>query len=251
MRTGLIFDIKEFALHDGPGIRTTVFMKGCPLCCSWCHNPEGLSPQRQALHTPTGTRKVGDEYTSKELADLLNRQAAILTENEGGVTFSGGEPLFQAEFVAQTIAQLHGLHVILDTSGYGSPQAFQLLAKRCNLIYFDIKSTNAAIFEQYCGGDIAVVLGNLDMLLNIDVPVVIRVPLIPGVTDQDENMAEIARCIVDLPNLLHVDLLPYNRLAGAKYPQLDQVYKPGFDEERKPLISGAYFDEMGIPWRTI
>lgn len=251
MKSGLIFDIKEFAVHDGPGIRTTVFLKGCPLRCSWCHNPEGLSPHPQELHTPTGTRIVGEEYTSRELADLLNRQAAILTENEGGVTFSGGEPLFQAEFVVEIINQLDGLHILLDTSGYGPPATFEFLAKRCDLIFFDIKSTDSAIFEQYCGGDVAVVLGNLDILRALEVPVVIRIPLIPGVTDHLENLAKIAQSIADLPGLLRVDLLPYHRLAGAKYPQLGQIYEPGFDEDLEPGISGAYFDEIGILWRAL
>ncbi len=251
MKQGLVFDIKEFAVHDGPGIRTTVFLKGCPLKCSWCHNPEGLSPIPQVLHSRAGDRMAGELYSSMRLADLLNQQAAVLSENEGGVTFSGGEPLFQAQFVAETIDQLHGLHVLLDTSGYGPPEAFETVAKRVDLIYFDIKSVNAQIFKKYCGGELDVVLANLNQLRELGVPVVVRVPLIPGVTDHPSNLAAVARTIVDLPGLLRVDLLPYNFLAGAKYQQAGRDYRPGFDENREPRVSGSCFEEMGIPWRAV
>src|SRR5512135_981644 len=103
MTSGIVFDIKEFAIHDGPGIRMTVFLKGCPLTCMWCHNPEGLSMQPQIIRSPAGERLAGKVYEPEQLAALLNGQADILKANEGGVTFSGGEPLFQAEFVAEVI----------------------------------------------------------------------------------------------------------------------------------------------------
>lgn len=251
MKQGVVFNIKEFAVHDGPGIRTTVFLKGCPLRCSWCHNPEGISPQPQILHSPAGERLVGKTYTSGALAGFLNRQAAILTDNEGGVTFSGGEPLSQAEFVAETIDQLDNLHVLLDTSGYGSPDAFELLARRANLIYFDLKSSQPAIFKSYCGGNLDVVLANLDRLHEIPTPVVIRIPLIPGVTDTPDNLTGIARRVANLPGLLRVDLLPFNHLAGAKYPQVGRDYSPGFDETVAPHVSGASFEALGIPWRVV
>src|SRR5512136_2664887 len=108
--TGVVFDIRELTVHDGPGLRTTVFMKGCPLRCAWCHNPEGLSPAPQVMRSATGERLAGRSHTSAELASLLNRQAPLLRDN-GGVTFSGGEPLMQAAFVADTIARLEDLHV--------------------------------------------------------------------------------------------------------------------------------------------
>lgn len=251
MRTGTIFDIKEFAVHDGPGIRTTVFLKGCPLRCNWCHNPEGLSPEPQVIQSSTVERVAGERYTSSALAELLSWQAAILSSNRGGVTFSGGEPLAQADFIAETIDQLEGLHVLLDTSGYGSPEDFESLAKRSDLIFFDIKSLDAVIFEKYCSGNLDIVLTNLEMLQGLDVPVVIRFPLIPGVTDTPNNYQEIAKRIYELPNLLRVDLLPYHRLAGAKYPQVGLNYAPGFDEDLEPRIDGTSFDEMDITWRVI
>jgi pyruvate formate lyase activating enzyme len=251
MRTGIVFDIREFAVHDGPGIRTTVFLKGCALRCSWCHNPEGISPEPEVLHAPSGERLVGREYTSSELAELLNRQAAILMENEGGVTFSGGEPLLQTEFVSETIDQLDGLHVLLDTSGYASAADFNSLVSRADMLYFDIKSLEPETFKKYCGGDVEVVLANLMQLGHMRIPFVVRVPLIPGVTDNRQNMTTIAEMIRDIPGLLRVDLLPYHRLAGAKYPLLNQVYQPGFDEDRPLEICGRPFEAAEIPWRVV
>ena len=251
MRTGIVFDIKEFAVHDGPGIRTTVFLKGCALRCSWCHNPEGLSPEPQVLHSPAGERLVGTRYTSSELAELLNRQTALLSENGGGVTFSGGEPLFQSEFLLETIAQLNGLHILLDTSGYSPCDNFKRVASSVDMLYLDIKSLDAATFQKYCGGDVEIVLNNLLQLRSLDVQVAIRVPLIPGVTDDRQNMEGIAQAVRDLPGLIRVDLLPYHKLAGAKYPLLGLEYHPGFEEDRAPQVWGEPFDALGIPWRLV
>jgi pyruvate formate lyase activating enzyme len=251
MKTGIVFDIKEFAVHDGPGIRTTVFLKGCALRCSWCHNPEGLSPEPQILHGPFGERLAGTQYSSAELAGLLNRQAGILSENGGGVTFSGGEPLFQSEFVAETINKLNGLHILLDTAGYASKASFERVASRVDMLYLDLKTLEAETFRKYCGGDVEVLLNNLKQLHTLDVQVVIRVPLIPGVTDTLQNMTSIAQTIHDIPGLIRVDLLPYNRLAGAKYPLLGLEYQPGFDESRAPRVFGEPFDALNIPWRLV
>jgi pyruvate formate lyase activating enzyme len=251
MRTGIIFDIKEFAVHDGPGIRTTVFLKGCPLRCSWCHNPEGLSPKPQVLRSHSSERLVGIQYTSSELAELLNRQASTLSENGGGVTFSGGEPLFQSEFVAEVIDQLNDLHILLDTSGYASKSDFNRLASRADMLYFDIKSLDAATFTKYCGGNVELVLTNLMYLRTLEIPFVIRVPLVPGVTDTLQNMISIAQTVHDIPGLVRVDLLPYHRLAGAKYPLLGLEYQPAFDESRVPQVVGDPFDALNIPWRLV
>lgn len=247
----MVFDIKEFAVHDGPGIRTTVFLKGCSLRCSWCHNPEGLSPEAQVLRSPAGERPVGRQYSSSELAGLLNRQAGILSENGGGVTFSGGEPLFQSEFLVETIDQLEGLHVLLDTAGYASKANFRRVILLVHMLYFDIKSLDPETFRTFCGGDVKVVRTNLAVLRDLNVPVVIRVPLIPGVTDTLRNITSIAQTVHDIPGLVRVDLLPYNRLAGAKYPLLGLEYQPGFDEELPPQVFTGPFDALSIPWRIV
>jgi pyruvate formate lyase activating enzyme len=251
MRTGIVFDIKEFAVHDGPGIRTTVFLKGCALRCSWCHNPEGLVPEPQILHGPFGERLAGMQYSSSELAGLLNRQADILSETGGGVSFSGGEPLFQSEFVAEAIDQLDGLHILLDTSGYASKANFERVASRVDMLYLDIKSLDAETFRKYCGGEVEVLLTNLTSLRTSEVPCVIRVPLIPGVTDTLQNMISIAQIVHDIPGLIRVDLLTYHRLAGAKYPLLGLEYQPGFDENQTPQVLTEPFEALDIPWRLV
>jgi pyruvate formate lyase activating enzyme len=250
MVSGTVFDIKEFAVHDGPGIRTTVFLKGCPLRCSWCHNPEGISPEPQVIHGAAGERVAGREYTSEELAALLNGQAEILRANEGGVTFSGGEPLLQARFVTEVIDRLRDLHVLLDTSGYGSEEDFRLLARRSDLLYYDLKLIDNEAHRRYCGEDNAPILRNLGVLSELGVPFVIRVPLVPGVTDTDDNLAAISRTVKGLPGLVRVDLLPYNKAAGGKYRAAGMEFKPDYDESRALNISVAAFEREGLAVRV-
>jgi pyruvate formate lyase activating enzyme len=250
MTAGIIFDIKEFAVHDGPGLRTTVFLKGCPLSCTWCHNPEGLSMAPQEMRSPAGVRRVGKEYSAQELAELLNRQAHILKAGEGGVTFSGGEPLIQANFVAEVIDLLGDSHVLLDTSGFGSERDFLLLLERVNLVYYDLKLIDRQAHHQYTGGDNDIILENLQRLSMSGVPFVIRVPLVPGVTDTNENLAAIARTTKDLPGMLRVDLLPYNRAAGAKYRAAGMEFKADYDETRPVNANAAVFEKAGIKVRV-
>jgi pyruvate formate lyase activating enzyme len=247
MQTGIVFDIREFAIHDGPGLRTSVFLKGCPLRCAWCHNPEGMSPDPQPFSTPSGTRTCGQPYTSAELASLLNRQADLLRAGEGGVTFSGGEPLSQAAFVAEVIDQLHEIHVVLDTSGFGDETSFQRLAGRVDLVYFDLKLMDSTMHRQYTGQDNRPVLRNLDHLAATATPCVIRVPLVPGVTDTDANLGAIASAAATLPNLVRVDLLPYNRAAGGKYRACAMEFHPPWDESQPVHAATGPFEAVGVP----
>ena len=250
MTTGLIFDIKEFAVHDGPGIRTTVFLKGCPLRCSWCHNPEGILPEPQVMHGPAGERVVGVTYTSSELADILNRQAEILRANEGGVTFSGGELLMQAAFVAEVLDRLDDIHVLLDTSGFGGEDDFRLLAGKSDLVFFDLKLIDPAVHRRYTGVDNGPILRNLRVLATLNVPFVVRVPLVPGVTDTDENLAAIAETVRGLEGMLRVDLLPYNKAAGGKYGACGVEFRPDFQETLEVNANTAIFQQAGLTVRV-
>ena len=251
MTAGIIFDIKEFAVHDGPGLRTTVFLKGCPLSCIWCHNPEGQSKAPQEMRSTAGVRRAGREYTPQELAALLNRQAAILKTGEGGVTFSGGEPLMQADFIAEVIDLLDDFHILLDTSGYGSERDFRLLLERVSLVYYDLKLIEGQAHRRYTGCYNDPILQNLQVLSASTVPFVVRVPLVPGVTDTDENLAAIARTIKDIPDMLRVDLLPYNRAAGAKYRAAGMEFKPDYDENSLVNANVALFERVGIKVRVV
>jgi pyruvate formate lyase activating enzyme len=247
MKTGVVFDIREFTIHDGPGLRTSVFLKGCPLRCAWCHNPEGLAAEPQLLTTPAGTRTCGQQYTSAELAGLLNRQAELLRAGEGGVTFSGGEPLLQADFVAEVLEQLEPLHVVLDTSGFGEEDAFCRLACRVDLVYFDLKLMDAALHRRYTGHDNRPILRNLAHLATLTTPCVVRVPLVPGVTDTDANLQAIATAAAAVPNLVRVDLLPYNRAAGGKYRACGRQFRPDWDESQAVHAATQPFDALAVP----
>lgn len=250
MATGTIFDIKEFAVHDGPGIRTTVFLKGCPLRCTWCHNPEGQHREPQTMRRPGGERMVGRVYTAAALAGLLNAQADVLRSNEGGVSFSGGEPVAQAAFVADVIRRLDSLHVLLDTSGYACEADFRLVAGLCDLVFFDLKIMDPAVHLRYTGRDNAPVLANLRILSAMGVPFVARVPLVPGVTDSVANLAAIAKAVRDCRGLVRVDLLPYNQAAGGKYRACGMCFEPGFDESQPVCSHVEVFEQAGLPVRV-
>ncbi len=246
MRSGTVFDIKEFAVHDGPGIRTTIFLKGCPLSCTWCHNPESQQMVPQTIIGPAGGRVAGEEYSSERLAGLINAQADILRASEGGVTFSGGEPLMQAEFVAEVIDRLERTHVLLDSSGYASETAFHLVVSRCDLVFFDLKLMDNDMHQRYTGKGNGRILANLRALSGMGVPYVVRVPLIPGVTDTGENLAAIARFVADLAGLVRVDLLPYNRAAGGKYRSAGMTFEPGYDETLAVNADTRPFEDAGL-----
>jgi pyruvate formate lyase activating enzyme len=246
MTTGVVFDIKEFTIHDGPGLRTTVFLKGCPLACQWCHNPEGQSGQPQIIRSSAGERLAGRTYTAVELAAFLNKQVPLLTANEGGLTFSGGEPLRQAGFVAEVIDLLDNAHVLLDTAGYGDEDDFRHLVARVDLVYYDLKLIDRDQHRRYTGCDNDRILRNLQIMSDSGKPFVIRVPLVPGVTDTDENLAAIAHTICGLPGLQAVDLLPYNKVAGAKYRAVGMEFKPDYDETREVNVNTRPFDQAGI-----
>ncbi len=243
---GTLFDIREFCVHDGPGIRTTVFLKGCPLRCTWCHNPESQSFKPERMVGQAGERTAGREYSADELASILNRQAMILKSGQGGVTFSGGEPLYQASFVSEVIDRLDDLHVVLDTSGYGPSNNLEQLLSKVDLVYFDVKIMEPALHRKFVGQDNRTILENLRLVDKSGVPYVIRVPLIPGVTDTHNNLAAIADLAASLTGDVQVDLLPYNRAAGAKYAALGRQYEPGFDEDASVNADISYFEKNGI-----
>jgi pyruvate formate lyase activating enzyme len=250
MSRGLVFDVREFTVHDGPGMRTTVFMKGCPLRCSWCHNPEGLEMAPSLMRSPLGERVVGRSYEALELAAILAGQADILAMNGGGVTFSGGEPLLQAGFVAEVIDHLPGMHVVLDTSGYAEPAAFLDVASRADLVLFDIKLIDAAAHRRWTGQDNGPILRNLALLEELERPFVARIPLVPGVTDTQDNLRAIASTLEDMTTLIEAQLLPYNRAAGGKYAACGMAFRPGFDEDQVLNIDVQPFRRAGIEVRV-
>jgi pyruvate formate lyase activating enzyme len=216
MFEGVVFDIKEFAINDGPGIRLTVFFKGCPLRCVWCHNPEGFSFEPQ-VNLVTG-KTTGKVWTSHALADYIYRFRDIFDSSGGGITFSGGEPTAQAGFLLELVTLLPDVHKNLDTSGFCSPDVFLDIFSKCDLVFFDLKLGQNMLHEQYTGHSNKIILKNLQQVSCSAVPYHIRIPLIPNVTDTEDNCNTIKTIVFSLPRKPEsIDLLPYNRLAGGKY----------------------------------
>lgn len=271
---GIVFDIKEFAVYDGPGIRTTVFMKGCPLRCRWCHNPEGLSPKPQLMvsvaacvhcgkcteacthtdgcvtcgncitHCPQGLRRIaGYEIAPDVLAEKLRKSAVF---EGGGVTFSGGEPMLQWDFVRETCNLMNGVHKAIETSGYCSDKDFSEMMETMDFIMMDIKHTDDAEHRKWTGVSNARILRHLEMLKRGDTPFVIRVPLIPGVNDSYDNLERLAELLSGAKNLARVELLPYHQTAGAKYSMAGMKYDPGFETVKVPEKHMEPFAEKGI-----
>ena len=242
--TGVVFDIRELTIHDGPGLRTTVFLKGCPLRCAWCHNPEGMALAPQLLRGPNGTRWAGREMAAADLATLLNRQAPLLVD--GGLSFSGGEPLMQAAFLAEVLDRLEGLHTVLGTSGWAPESDFRMVAGRCDLVLFDLKLMDPEAHLRWTGSDNRVIQRNLDVLADLGTPFILRVPLVPGVTDTDQNLGAIARRARALPGPPRIELLPYNAAAGGKYAACGLDWHPDYDEQAQHQINLLPFQELQL-----
>lgn len=274
---GLVFDVEEFAVFDGPGIRCAVFLKGCPLRCMWCHNPEGLFPRPQRVTTPSlcdgcgacrsvcpspenctgcgtcaevcpkgGIRIAGQYMTAEKLAARIRKQAGLLAMNGGGVTFTGGEALMQPEFVLAVRRLLPDVHALIETSGYAPEDIFHAVVQEMDMVIMDIKMVDDECHRRYTGVSNRLILRNLQTLLTADKPVRIRVPLIPGINDTPENMEATAALLESASNLEKVELLPYNRAAGAKYAGLGMEYRVDFDQEKPPCIITAPFVKRGL-----
>ena len=223
MSKGRIFEIREFTLHDGPGVRTTVFFKGCPLRCTWCHNPEGQSFDKEIMTRKDGESvQCGQDWEAEELAEELLKNADIMKQSGGGVTFSGGEPLSQAEFLLQIIPILksRGVHLAVETSGYADVETYRSVIGEMDFVYQDVKLLDEAGFRHWTGGDLKIVLDNISWLRVSGVPFVFRVPLIPGVNDSASSREEFrAFAGNDM-----IEYLPYNNAAGVKYRMLGRKY---------------------------
>lgn len=225
---GIIFDIKRFAVHDGPGIRTTVFMKGCPLSCQWCHNPESISQEictvaksvRLGTKIFTEDEVVGREMTVEEVMCVLRKEQIFMEESDGGVTFSGGEPLMQPVFLTEMLSACHaeGMHTTVDTCGYAKWEVLKKVARYTDLFLYDLKVMDTDLHIENTGVSNKLILENLSGLLKAGKKVRIRIPMIPGVSFTENNINETILYLKGLNSPVEgVDLLPYHNTASHKY----------------------------------
>ena len=277
--SGLIFNIQRFAIHDGSGVRTLVFMKGCPLKCQWCSNPEGQKghpetgfidarcvgvescqarcveacPEQAISLSPEGKpvidraacirsgscsaacyygalELVGREMTVEEVLSEVEKDRPFYRRSGGGVTIGGGEPLMQAEFVAELLGacQERHLHTAIETTGFASPRHLRRVLEHVDLVYFDIKHIDPVRHEELTGVSNQRALENLQQVLSADehYRVIIRITTVPGFNDSEENISATARLVADL-GFEEIELVPYHRLGMAKYGQYGGEYLLG------------------------
>lgn len=296
MQSGVVFNIQRYSIQDGPGIRTTVFLKGCPLRCAWCHNPEGQTPAPQLMFVetrcigcgacrracpvcepgtepgpvpvrpdkckacgrcveacPTGARQiVGRRMNTADVIAEVKKDQVFYAESGGGVTFSGGEPLCQPEFLKELLiaCRAAGLHTAIDTCGFGNSQTVVELGQLADLILFDLKLMDNAAHQRYTGVPNRQILTNLKALDEVHHNIWLRVPLIPGVNDSQENLQATAGLAASLRNLRRVTLLPYHKTGLQKFRRLGlecplSGLEPPTEEELR--AAAAMFESAGLP----
>lgn len=267
---GRVFHIQRFSLHDGPGIRTTVFLKGCPLRCSWCCNPESQKGGIEVSHSdalcdhcgccvpacpedavslcdggvridrtrcnecgkcveaclPQALRQIGEDLTVAKVFDEVKRDETYYRHSEGGVTCSGGEPLAQGRFVEAlfTCCRQASIHTALETCGLGPRRAVERVLRHTDLVLFDLKAIDRERHLALTGLPNEQILENARRVAGSGVEMIARVPLIPGLTDTDDNIRDIAEFVRSLGRDIAVNVLPYHRFGTNKYRMLDRPY---------------------------
>lgn len=268
---GKIFDIMRYSIHDGPGIRTTVFLKGCPLNCWWCHNPESqevneelmLFPNRcincmaciklckqNAIEERNGmiftsmdkctdcgscvekcyaeARKMaGETMTVDQVVEEILKDRDFYQQSKGGVTFSGGEPLMQFSFLNLLLKKMkeYGIHTTIDTSGFASKEIIEEISKNTDLFLYDLKHIDPEKHEKYTGVLNHKILENLKNLSDIGKDIIVRIPIIPGINNSEEDLKDFRDFIKTLYNIKEVNLLPYHKIGQEKYNRLGKPYK--------------------------
>ena len=240
-----IFDIKRFAINDGPGIRTTLFIKGCPLRCVWCHNPEGWTTEPQVLFKqskcircgacsekgftvddcPTAAREIcGREYSMDELMAEVEKERAVMENSGGGVTLCGGEPLMHPEGTLEILHELgrRGFHRTVDTTLYAKPEVVDAVAAECELLLIDLKLMDSDKHRLYTGVGNELILENIRRVAETGHPFVIRIPLIEGINADKENIEATAQFLssLSISEALTTHLLPYHDVGKDKHRRM-------------------------------
>ena len=260
MEKAVIFNVMRYSVHDGPGIRTTVFFKGCPLSCKWCHNPEGIdqnphqvfNPKKcikcghcagknDACNCPTGAREIiGYEITIPELMKEINKDRLFYEQSGGGVTFSGGEPFFQEEFLLEALKRCREDHIstAIDTSGYCDSKAMLKAAETTGYFLYDIKLMDSEKHKEFCGVPNDIIIKNLELLSGTKTKILLRIPVIPTINDNMEEMSGIFEFIKGFTNIETIHLLPYHNIQTGKYEKIGKRYElPDIPGDESPNMN--------------
>ena len=271
MLSGMIFDIRRYSINDGPGIRVTVFFKGCPLHCTWCHNPESIStkvqkmynrdkcigcaacvevcPERACRMTPegiitdlekcTGCGKCADICPTKatemsgrnvgidEITEIVEKERIFFDRSGGGVTFSGGEPLLQPEFLLALLKEFghRSVHRTVDTTGFTKTETLLEVAQHTDLFLYDLKIMDSEQHRKWTGVPNDLILYNLEVLSATGAQINIRVPLVKSVNDNDDNLYRTAAFVAGLPgDKKDISLLPYHNIMASKHARLGSTF---------------------------
>lgn len=296
----MIFDIKRYAIHDGPGIRTTVFLKGCPLRCQWCHNPEGQVPEREIIrherrcppecreclsHCPQGAIQkkskvltideskcdvcgkcqdacsyealeiIGREVSTQEVMQEVEKDRIFFENSGGGVTFSGGEPLMQPEFLESLLdaCRKRGIPATIDTCGLASPEVMEKICEKASLFLYDVKLINDEKHRAHTGASNTIILDNLRSLAKGGREVVVRIPLIAGINDDEDNIRDTVEFLSSTEAIKHINILPFHEGGLEKYKRLRRKeprprFKPS-PRERTQRIKKT-FEDYGFSVRV-
>jgi pyruvate formate lyase activating enzyme len=296
MSNSLIFDIKRYAINDGPGIRVVVFFKGCNLHCAWCHNPESISAEIEKMYAPSKCIKCGScvaacpenaitltpngiitdpdlcklcgkcaevcptkaiemsgkEMSVSEIMDIIEKERVFFDQSGGGVTFSGGEPLIHTKMLIELLDKCgkQGIHRAVDTAGNVSTETILNVAKRTDLFLYDLKMMDSVLHKKWINSGNEKILHNLKAIAEAGAHIIIRIPLIGGVNDTDENIKHTAKFISELAgDKKDVHLLPYHNIAQNKYVKLGKADDfEALQEPDKKTLGRAItiFEEYGI-----
>ncbi len=299
MKRGLVFNIQRYSVHDGPGIRTTVFLKGCPLRCAWCHNPEGISPKREimviearciacgecrtacphAAEAPgsgalpprtaecelcgaccaacpvDARRMIGQEMTVEQVMQAVLQDRVFFEESDGGVTFSGGEPLMQPEFLHALLSacRSQGLHTAVDTCGMAATDRLLQIAPLTDLFLYDLKLIDDSSHLHYTGVSNERILENLQALGKVHSQIWVRVPLIPGANAHGSALEAAARFTSTIASVRQVNLLPFHTTGAKKFERLGHASAASkFRPPPPEVVADAVkiFENAGMKVRT-
>ena len=270
---GLVFGIQHFSIHDGDGIRSNVFLKGCPLRCLWCHNPEGLSAQIEIqyiqnkccgcgrcgyifknmhdLYIKSEEEKqqyakkclygalelVGKWMSVKEVIDDVMKDLRFFKKSNGGITVSGGEPMMQPDFSLALLkeAKKQGIQTAMETSGFASLEQYKKVLPYVDEFLWDYKETDETKHKKFTGVSNQQILKNLDALYKDGANIILRCPIIPGLNDTEEHFRGIAKRSREMKDLKGVELMPYHKFGVAKDARIGRMEQKEYEVPSKDM----------------